>query len=139
MSLIDDAKNKAMATMAGGGSDPMVAGVLELIQAHPGGLSGLVQTFHDKGLGELMSSCTGTGSNLPISADQLHQVLGPETVQTLAEKAGIPVDAAGSSLAQILPSLIDKLTPNGEVPAQSNVLQMGLNLLKSSGKTGTDA
>ena len=139
MTLMDDVKNKAMAAIAGGGSDPMVAGVLEMIQNHPGGLSGLVQTFHDKGLGELISSWTGTGSNLPISADQIHQVLGSQTVQALAAKAGIPVDAAGSSLAQILPSLIDKLTPNGEVPAHSNVLQMGLNLLKSLGKTGTDA
>jgi len=139
MTLMDDVMNKAMATIAGGGSDPMVAGVLEMIQNHPGGLSGLVQTFHDKGLGELISSWTGTGSNLPISADQIHQVLGSQTVQALAAKAGIPADAAGSSLAQILPSLIDKLTPNGEVPAQSNILQMGLNLLKSLGKTGTDA
>ncbi|HXY08437.1 MAG TPA: YidB family protein [Terriglobales bacterium] len=139
MTLMDDVMNKAMATIAGGGSDPMVAGVLEMIQNHPGGLSGLVQTFHDKGLGELISSWTGTGSNLPISADQIHQVLGSQTVQALAAKAGIPADAAGSSLAQILPSLIDKLTPNGEVPAHSNVLQMGLNLLKSLGKTGTDA
>jgi len=139
MTLMDDVMNKAMATIAGGGSDPMVAGVLEMIQNHPGGLSGLVQAFHDKGLGELISSWTGTGSNLPISADQIHQVLGSQTVQALAAKAGIPADAAGSSLAQILPSLIDKLTPNGEVPAHSNVLQMGLNLLKSLGKTGTDA
>ena len=139
MTLMDDVKNKAMAAIAGGGSDPMVAGVLEMIQNHPDGLSGLVQTFHDKGLGELISSWTGTGSNLPISADQIHQVLGSQTVQALAAKAGIPADAAGSSLAQILPSLIDKLTPNGEVPAHSNVLQMGLNLLKSLGKTGTDA
>jgi len=138
MSLIDDVKNKAMATMAGGGSDPMVAVVLEMIQNHPGGLSGLVQSFHDQGLGGLVSSWTGTGQNLPISADQIHQVLGSQTVQALAAKAGIPVDTAGSSLAQILPSLIDKLTPNGEVPQQSNVLQMGMNLLKSLGKTGTD-
>jgi len=139
MSLIDDVKNKAMATMAGGGSDPMVAVVLEMIQNHPGGLGGLVQTFHDNGLGGLVSSWTGTGQNLPISADQIHQVLGSQTVQALAAKAGIPVETAGSTLAQILPSLIDKLTPNGEVPQQSNVLQMGMNLLKSLGKTGTDA
>jgi uncharacterized protein YidB (DUF937 family) len=139
MSLMDDVKNKAMATMAGGGSDPMVAVVLEMIQNHPGGLSGLVQSFHDKGLGGLVSSWTSTGQNLPISADQIHQALGSQTVQALAAKAGIPLDAAGSSLAQILPSLIDKLTANGEVPQQSNVLQMGLNLLKSMGKTGTDA
>ena len=121
MSLIDDMKNKAMATMAGGGSDPMVAGVLELIQAHPGGLSGLVQTFHDKGLGELMSSWTGTGSNLPISADQIKQALGSDTVQKIAQKVGISQDIASLHLSELLPQIIDKLTPNGQVPTQADL------------------
>jgi uncharacterized protein YidB (DUF937 family) len=87
MTLMDDVKNKAMATISGGGSDPMVAVVLEMIQNHPGGLSGLVQSFHDKGLGGLVSSWTSTGQNLPISADQIHQVLGSQTVQARAAES----------------------------------------------------
>ena len=112
---------------------------MEMIHSQPGGLSGLLQNFHDKGLGELVTSWVGTGQNLPISADQIEYVLGSEQVQQLAAKLGIRSGVVSSQLAQLLPTVVDKLTPNGEVPHQSSLLETGITLLKSLSKTATDA
>jgi uncharacterized protein YidB (DUF937 family) len=105
-----------------------------MIQNQPGGLQGLVQSFHNNGLGSLVSSWVSTGQNLPISADQIHQALGSSQVQALATKAGISPDAAGSAIAQLLPTLVDKLTPSGQVPAHNDVMDIVSGLLQNLGK-----
>lgn len=137
MNLIDDMKNKAMGSIAD--ENPTVSAALEMLRNHPGGLSGLVQQFHDKGLGDVVSSWVGTGQNLPISAEQIQSVLNNEHVKAFAAKAGISPEVASAKIAELLPAIVDKLTPNGQVPEQSSLLQSGLNLLKSLGKTGADA
>jgi uncharacterized protein YidB (DUF937 family) len=134
MGLLDNLENQAVSSLLGGSSNPMAASLLQMIQSQPGGLQGLVQSFHDKGLGAIASSWVGTGQNMPISADQIHAVLGSDQVKALAAKAGISPDAAGSAIAQLLPGIIDKLTPNGQVPAHSNVMDMVGGLLQSLGK-----
>jgi uncharacterized protein YidB (DUF937 family) len=135
MGLLDDIVNKA----AGDSANPLASHLMEMIHSQPGGLSGLLQNFHDKGLGELVISWVGTGQNLPISADQIQHVLGSEQVQQLAAKLGISSGAVSSQLAQLLPTAVDKLTPNGQVPNQSSLLTTGITLLKSLSKTATDA
>ena len=136
MSLLDDIEGKAVTSMLGSSSNPLAQQLMQMINNQPGGLSGLVQSFHQKGLGDIVSSWVSTGQNLPISADQVHSVLGSDVVQQLAAKAGVSPDTAGSSLAQLLPMMVDKLTPNGQVPQQSNLVTMGMELLKSMGQTG---
>ena len=138
MGLLDDLENKAVTGMLGGSSNPLATGLLQMINNQPGGVAGLVQSFHEKGLGEVASSWVGNGQNLPISADQIQQVLGSEQVKQLAAKAGISPEVAGSSLAQLLPTLIDKLTPNGQVQQHSNLMEMGMSVLQSLEKTGTN-
>jgi uncharacterized protein YidB (DUF937 family) len=54
-------------------------------------------------------------------------------VKALATKAGINPDVAGAAITQILPGLVDKLTPNGSVPDHSNVLEMASSMLKNLG------
>ena len=131
MGLLDNLENQVVGKVLGGSSNPLASGLLQMIQNQPGGLQGLVQSFHDKGLGAVASSWVGTGENLPISADQVHQVLGSDQVKALAAKAGISPDTAGSAIAQLLPGLVDKLTPNGEVPAHNNVMEMVGGLLQN--------
>lgn len=77
-----------------------------------GGLDGLVAKFEKGGMGEVVQSWIGTGSNLPISAEQIQAVLGSEQVAGLAKSMGID----SSQLAHALPSLIDHLTPGGQMP-----------------------
>jgi uncharacterized protein YidB (DUF937 family) len=130
MGFLDEMASKAVAS-AGSSSNPIVSAVLQLIQNQPGGVSGLLQQFHEKGLGDLVNSWVSTGQNLPVSPDQVQHVLGTEQVQQVAANAGIPAQLASSKLAEYLPMIIDKLTPNGQMPEQSGLLESGLNLLKS--------
>lgn len=134
MGLLDNLEGQALSGLLGGSSSPLASGLLQMIQNQPGGLQGLVQNFHDKGLGGLVSSWVSTGQNLPISADQIHQALGSDQVKALAAKAGISPDIAGSAIAQLLPTLVDKLTPNGQVPDHGNVMDMVGGLLRNLGK-----
>ena len=133
MGLLDALQNQVSAT-ATEANPSHASGIMELIQNYPGGISGLIQQFHSNGLGGIVSSWISTGQNLPISAEQIHQVLGSQFVQNFAAKAGISPDTASSSLSQLLPSLVDKLTPNGQVPEHSDLMSMGSDLLKSFGQ-----
>jgi uncharacterized protein YidB (DUF937 family) len=97
-----------------------------------GGIQGLVNLFHEGGLGNVISSWIGTGANLPVSADQLQQILGGERLSQIASRLGIPVKDAASRLAQALPGLIDKATPGGTLPgATEDILGKTFGHLKT--------
>ena len=81
-----------------------------------GGLGGLVQQFEQGGLGHLVQSWIGNGQNLPISADQLRSVLGNDTVASMASKLGMDHGDLLGQLSQMLPQVVDKITPNGQLP-----------------------
>jgi len=136
--MFDNLEGKALNSVMGGSSNPLAQQLLHFITNHPGGLGGLIQTFHQKGLGDVVNSWVGTGQNQPISPDQVHSALGSDTVQQLASNAGVSTETATSSLSQMLPMFMDKLTPNGQIPQQGNLMQSGMDMLKSWGKTGTE-
>ena len=81
MSFLEDMAGKEMSSMLSSSSNPMASSVIQMLNNQPGGLSGLLQQFHDKGLGGLVTSWVSTGQNLPISADQIQHVLGSEQVK----------------------------------------------------------
>lgn len=138
MGMLDNLGGKALNSVMGGSSNPLAQQLLQWINNHPGGLTGLIQTFHQKGMGDLVNSWVSTGQNQPISPEQVHNALGSDTVQQLASSAGVSTETAASSLSQMLPMLIDKLTPDGQLPQQGNLMQSGMDMLKSWGKTGTE-
>lgn len=84
-----------------------------------GGLGGLVEQFQRAGLGEVIGSWIGTGRNLPVSAEQIGQVLGSDTVAQIAQRLGVDPAQAAGQLSHLLPEVIDRLTPNGQLPAQA--------------------
>ena len=135
MGLLDDVlKNVTGSTPVAapsveGSQSSLVSAALSMLANQNGGISGLVHQFTANGLGEIVHSWIGTGHNLPISPEQLQSVLGCEQVQALAAKVGISPEAAQSGLAQVLPQLVDHLTPNGEVP-QGDLMSKGMELLK---------
>jgi len=111
--------------------NPLLAGVMQLLNdPQVGGISGLVQRFQNGGLGEIVNSWVSTGHNLPISADQIQEVLGSEQVQNIAGQLGVSTDHASGQLAEFLPQIIDKLTPNGAVPEGGDLMAQVLDLLK---------
>jgi uncharacterized protein YidB (DUF937 family) len=95
---------------------PIVTGMLAN-GSQQGGLGGLMEKFQQAGMGDQMSSWVGKGENLPIDADQLSNVLGSGAIGDIASKLGVDQSQAGGMLAQVLPGLIDKLTPDGQAPA----------------------
>jgi uncharacterized protein YidB (DUF937 family) len=132
MGLFDDVVKAATGTApaAEGSQSSLASAVLSMLSSNEsGGISGLAKQFAAKGLGNIVSSWIGTGQNLPVSPEQLQSVLGSEHVQAIAAKAGIAPEEASAGLAKILPQLVDKLTPNGEVP-QGNLMAKGMELLK---------
>ncbi len=131
MSSFDDIAGKmAGSTPGGGGGQGLVTSIVEMLGNQQGGLSGMAEAFQQKGLGGIVSSWIGTGQNLPISADQIQQVLGSEQIQAFAQKAGISTEAAGPQLAELLPGIVDKLTPGGQVPQGGDLMSAGLGLLQ---------
>jgi uncharacterized protein YidB (DUF937 family) len=116
---------------SGGDKNKLFEGIIGIINnPQKGGLSGLVQMFQDKGLGDTVSSWISTGKNLPVSADQIKQALGSDQIQQISEHVGVSQEEASTGLADLLPEIIDKLTPDGKMP-ENDMLAQGLNILKS--------
>lgn len=82
-----------------------------------GGLGGLVSRFEQAGMGDVVASWIGSGNNAPVSGDQLHQALGGDVVSGLAQRFGMNAQTLLPLLAALLPQLIDRLTPQGRMPA----------------------
>jgi uncharacterized protein YidB (DUF937 family) len=88
-------------------------------QAHAavsGGLGELLQRFQQNGYGDVANSWVGTGPNQPIAPDELHEALGSDTVNHLSQQTGVPRNDLLAQLAQALPTLVDRLTPQGRIP-----------------------
>lgn len=124
MGLLDQlgsAVGGALGQDKGGGVNAVLLQQLIAMLSKPGAVGNLVSAFQGAGLGNVVQSWLGTGQNLPISADQVQKVLGSGTVADLAKKAGIGESAAASALAGLLPQVIDKLSPGGNLPAQGDL------------------
>jgi len=112
-----------------GSKDPdLMSTVMNLIGGQSGGLGGFVKQFAAKGLGDVAQSWVSTGKNLPISPDQLQNVLGSDVVKGLASKLGMDSNALTSQLSNLLPQAVDKLTPEGKIP-EGDIMKQGMNLL----------
>jgi uncharacterized protein YidB (DUF937 family) len=130
MSLFDDLAGQVMGKVMGGNQGGIAQIAMEMFNQH-GGLNGVLDKFKQGGLGDLAASWVGTGANLPISSEQISSVLGSGAITEMAAKFGITPEALSNQIAQHLPSVVDKMTPNGEVGADSgNLLSTVLGMLK---------
>jgi uncharacterized protein YidB (DUF937 family) len=126
MGLLDDLAGRVL-----GGRNTqtdLVNALLGILSQQSGGLAGLTQQFAGKGLGDIVNSWVGTGKNLPITQQQIHQVLGGDIISQLASKTGISTDKVTSQLTDLLPNIIDKLTPDGQIP-KDDIASKGMSLL----------
>jgi uncharacterized protein YidB (DUF937 family) len=125
MGLLDSVLGGVLGSMgggqqgaAGGGNAALINAVVGMLangSAH-GGLGGLLEKFQQGGLGEVAASWVGTGQNLPVSADQISNVLGGDTIGALAQQLGMGHGDLAGQLSQILPQVVDHLTPGGQAP-----------------------
>jgi uncharacterized protein YidB (DUF937 family) len=115
---------------ASGEANPLM-GILGSLLAQSGGLQGLANKFAQSGQGNAFQSWVGMGENQPISSNQIQNVLGSDQVKALAAKMGVDPAQASTFLAEYLPKIVDKLTPEGKVdPAADH--QQGLAALLPS-------
>jgi uncharacterized protein YidB (DUF937 family) len=97
-------------------SDEGAGGVL-------GGLGGLLDKLQQGGLGNAVNSWIGSGQNQPVTPNQLGSALGPGIMKMLAQKSGLSEDEIRQQLSQVLPGLVDKLTPAGRMPTATELSQ----------------
>jgi uncharacterized protein YidB (DUF937 family) len=117
MGILDDLK--AVTNLGGSSLGEQHTGTLSAIMEYinspqVGGISGLQRMFQEKGLGGLVSSWISSGPNLPISADQLQNVLHCDALNQAAAKFGIDPTQLTSMMTQLLPHVVDKMTPTGQ-------------------------
>jgi len=115
-SILGAVAGKAEST---GGAAALVGIVGGLLQQN-GGLEGLANKFSQSGAGGAFSSWVGMGENQSVSGNQIQNALGSEQVKALASKMGIDPAQASALLAEYLPKIVDKLTPEGRVDPTAN-------------------
>jgi uncharacterized protein YidB (DUF937 family) len=81
-----------------------------------GGLGGLLDKLQKGGLGNVANSWVGSGQNQPVSPGQLGPALGSDLLKTLAQHSGLSEEELTKQLSQVLPGVVDKLTPAGRMP-----------------------
>jgi len=89
-----------------------------------GGLRDLVERFKQSGHGQAADSWVSTGPNQQLQADQLEQVIGPETLETLAQHTGLSKQELVSRLTRDLPAAVDKFTPSGRLPTEEEAARL---------------
>ena len=130
-------RHSALGAKLAKGRSPIVAALLTLLATralakredasapspdNQGGLSGLIERFRQGGLEDVIKSWIGTGPNKTVTPFQLHEVLGPETLNDLSRQTGMPRDDLLSQLSRLLPEVIDKLTPKGQLPPERDLV-----------------
>jgi uncharacterized protein YidB (DUF937 family) len=129
MGLLDSVAGAVLGKM-GGTQGGMAQIALDMFNQH-GGLEGVLEKLKSGGLSEQVASWVSTGENQVVSADQITNALGSTQISELAAKFGISPDVLSNQLAQHLPDVINKLTPHGELPADSSsLLTSVLGMLK---------
>lgn len=141
MGLLDSVLGAALGgqqggqAQAAGGLDPQVLmGIVGTLMNNGGGLQGILAKLQQGGLADAAASWVGTGANQPVSADALGSALGPDLMGQISQALGGNGQQAGNVLAQVLPGLIDQLTPQGQVPADNGMGALGALLGGSDGK-----
>ena len=86
-----------------------------------GGLGGLISSFEQAGLGNIVQSWIGNGPNQPVSPQQLQSVLGENQVQSMSNQAGMAPHDFLSELSQHLPNVVNAMTPNGQQPDEGTM------------------
>jgi|KBSMisStaDraftv2_1062788.scaffolds.fasta_scaffold122432_3 uncharacterized protein YidB (DUF937 family) len=129
MGLLDGLLGQVMGGMLGGGQtqmpgqsplpgqaqSPLLMMLLQLLQQN-GGLQGVLGKLQQSGYGQQAQSWIGTGQNMPIDAGALSQIFGHGQLGQIAQQLGVSQEEAAGGLAQMLPQVVDQMTPQGQVP-----------------------
>jgi uncharacterized protein YidB (DUF937 family) len=101
-----------------------------------GGLQGMLGQLQAGGLGDQVGSWLGSGSNETVDPQKLADALGPEEVDSLAKQSGMSPTEVTAGLSQILPGLVDKLSPAGSLPTSADDLTGMLSQIPGGDQIG---
>ena len=114
------------------GGNPLIQMAMQILTARgQGGQSGLADVlskFQQGGLGHLADSWVGTGANMPVTAEQISQVLGSGKLGELANQFGLSTEDIAAGLSKLLPDLINHITPDGQLPNSSDFISNALSM-----------
>jgi len=132
MSLLDIAEQALGGANAQGGSTAAISEVMNLVNSYPGGVGGLVGAFEKNGLGGVASSWVGGGPNQAVTPQQVQTGLGTDAISSVAARLGVSPAVASGVVAQLLPHVVDHMTPGGQVPPAGggDMVSMGESILK---------
>ena len=140
MGLLDGLLGSMMGGMAGQqpqaqqGGGQLIQLVLQMLQQN-GGIEGLLAKMQQAGYGDQAQSWIGTGQNQPVPADVLAQIFGQGQLGEVAQQLGMSREDAAGGFAQALPDVIDRMTPDGRVPEDTDDL-VAQTLAKLRGQGG---
>jgi uncharacterized protein YidB (DUF937 family) len=137
MGLLDGVLGNLVGGLLGGqlpqgaqAQSPLLQMALQLLQQN-GGLQGVLGKFEQAGLGAQAQSWIGTGQNQPVDANAISQIFGQGQLGQIAQQLGITHEQAAGQLAQVLPQVVDKLTPQGQIPENhSDLVNQALAMLR---------
>jgi uncharacterized protein YidB (DUF937 family) len=133
MSILDKLINHAVPelNLQPGQGMQLIRAIIQLIQNHPGGIAGLMQDFEKSGLGHISTSWVSTGTNQPISVEEMQKVISQQQMAELARQSMMSNEQVRKSVASVMPQLVDLLTPHGQLPKDRTEAVKALEALKN--------
>lgn len=129
MGLFDSLAGAVLGNV-GGDKGAMLQIAMDLFKQN-GGLEGILAKFNEAGFAEQTASWVSQGNNLPISAEQIIEVLGRDSIAGIAQKLTMSPSDISVKIAEYLPQAIDKMTPNGKLEGNSgNLMDAMMSMLK---------
>jgi uncharacterized protein YidB (DUF937 family) len=124
-----------LGSLLGGLNNTQQSGLMNAVSGlltQAGGIEGLMKKFGSHGLDDLVKGWVSTGPNPPASPDQIEKVIGTDQLKQMAAQAGIDPTQIAAQIAKVLPSVVDKVTPQGQ-PVNGSALEEGLASLLQGG------
>jgi uncharacterized protein YidB (DUF937 family) len=93
-----------------------IEAISQLFGGH--GLQGILSAMQSNGMGQQVKSWIGSGPNVPVTGADIKKVANPSALARMARQEGMSPEELCDEIAQALPGLVDKATPEGQVPRQ---------------------
>lgn len=112
------------------GEEGGLASLQKMLSAN-GGVQGLMAKLTSNGQAQQVQSWVGRGENKPVSGTQVQEALDTDSLNKMAREAGTTPEKVSENVAQILPEVVNKATPQGQVPPQGDdPLSKGIDAIK---------
>ena len=132
MGILDTIEGMAgqQASGGAGGNTGIAGAVMSALEQHPGGLSGVMDSFRNNGMADHVQNWS-TGQQPTATPEQINQGLGGTGfIENVAAKAGVSPEVAKIAMATVLPMVMAHFTNGGQqAPPESGYSGMASQIL----------